>query len=329
MKVRTLLAVVVICAVLSVFCGCEQQAAKQSVKITGLSLVLSPGTATVYKTSTTTGKYYDFDQPSVNKKTTKETQGQMGLTYEQKIVDVDQQGNATALITIRELKYASENSQGVVASDYDSAEDPERRKPLSKLLDMSYTIKIAPNGVASLVDANEIANVIKGGEAKKIVNVLTNPKEVVKRHSVAALLDAGKAKKAGDTWSTVVPSPAGMLESKAYEKVYTLESLNKNEAGQTVATITMKALPSSTKPADMPADSGGMGFFAKMFDSKDDYTGTAVVNLTTGEVISANENLNAEWVAAENPNEQKSDRGPDVLTMRFKHIYNIEKVQQK
>jgi hypothetical protein len=38
------------------------------------------------------------------------------------------------------------------------------------------------------------------------------------------------------------------------------------------------------------------------------------------------EKLKSEWVAVEPTEEQKSDKGPDVLTMGFTYIYSIEKL---
>jgi len=68
-----------------------------------------------------------------------------------------------------------------------------------------------------------------------------------------------------------------------------------------------------------------MGVFANMFEEKDTYTGKMILNLTTGQIISYNETLNAQWVAAESSEEQKSDKGPDQLTMGFTFTYSIEK----
>jgi len=70
-----------------------------------------------------------------------------------------------------------------------------------------------------------------------------------------------------------------------------------------------------------------MGFFANMFEEKDNYTGNMVLNLTTGEIESYQELLKAEWTAAESQEEQKSDKGPDQLMMGFSNLYSIEKVK--
>ena len=88
----------------------------------------------------------------------------------------------------------------------------------------------------------------------------------------------------------------------------------------------MNAVPSSKRSEDLEGKDSAMGFFANMFDEKDDYTGKMVVNLTTGVISSYQETLKAQWLAAESSEEQKSDKGPDQLTMGFTSLYSIEKV---
>jgi hypothetical protein len=117
-----------------------------------------------------------------------------------------------------------------------------------------------------------------------------------------------------------------MLKPKTFEKIYTLTDLKKQN-NQTIAVIDMNAVPSSKRAEELnPKDQQAMSFFSNMFDEKDSYSGKMVLNLTTGLIKSYNESLKVEWFAAETADEQKSDKGPDQLTMGFTSIYSIEKV---
>jgi hypothetical protein len=51
-----------------------------------------------------------------------------------------------------------------------------------------------------------------------------------------------------------------------------------------------------------------------------------IINLSTGVIKSYEEKLSAQWTAAENAEDQKSDKGPDQLTMGFTYKYSIEKI---
>jgi hypothetical protein len=123
----------------------------------------------------------------------------------------------------------------------------------------------------------------------------------------------------------ITSSPGGMLRSKSFEKIYTLTDI-KVQNGNKIAIIDMNAVPSSKRAAGMTEEDPKVSFFASNFEEKDNYTGKMVFNLTTGEIDSYQELLKAEWVAVELPEEQKSDKGPDQLTMGFSQLYSIEKI---
>jgi hypothetical protein len=139
-------------------------------------------------------------------------------------------------------------------------------------------------------------------------------------------VNKGPCKK-GYQWSAIVAAPEGMLMPKSFEKVYTLTDIKKR-GNDSIAVVDMSAATSSKRAADTPADEQQkMNFFANMFDEKDNYTGKMVLNLTTGEIDSYQELLKAEWLAVEPSQEQKSDKGPDQLTMGFSSLFSIEKVK--
>lgn len=317
MRTRMMLSVVFLGVVLSVLAGCVPTAE--------MKLNLSPERETVYKVVMETGKDYAFVQPSVNKTKERRTVGRLEMVFSQKVESADQQG-AVADITIKELRYLSEDSKGQVI-DFDSTAEAGKSDPLFALVGQSYKIKIASNGSVEVIDVGAAREAIKEeSSAKKIANRLFSDEEIAKRHQVLALIDVKKTLcKKGDTWSTVAASPAGMLKQKSFEKVYTLTDIKKRN-GDDVAFVTMNAVPSLKRAATAPEKESAASFFANMFDEKDNYTGKMVLNLTTGEIDSYEEVLKAEWVAVEPPEEQKSDKGPDQLTMGFSSLYSIEKV---
>jgi hypothetical protein len=249
------------------------------------------------------------------------------MVFAQRVESVDPKGNAIADITIKELKYLSEDAQGKTL-DFNSTAEGSKSDPLYALIGQSYKIKIAPDGKVEVIDAGAAREVIKQeGSAKKFADRLFSNEEVERRHQVLALMDTGKALgKKGDKWNTVAASPAGMLTPKSFEKVYTLTDI-KEQNGQKIAIVTMNAEPSSKRTAGMTQEETKMSFFTKMFEEKDNYTGKMVLNLTTGEINSYQELLKAEWLAVESPKEQqKSDKDPDQLIMGFWSLYSIEKV---
>ena len=244
------------------------------------------------------------------------------MVFTQEIESVDAQGNAVANITIKQLKHTSTDGQGK-----ESVVDTEKDKtsPITKLIGQSYKIKFAPNGSVEVVDATAAREAVKGGVDEKIAGKILSDEEIARRHQVMALLDAKGTYKKGDKWSSVAASPAGMLRSKSFEKVYTLSDI-KQDNKQTIATVEMNAVPSSKRVEGASEKDSGMGMFANMFDEKDTYTGKMIINLTTGQIKSYEEVLKAQWVAAESSEEQKSDKGPDQLTMGFTYKYSIERI---
>ena len=89
----------------------------------------------------------------------------------------------------------------------------------------------------------------------------------------------------------------------------------------------MEAVLTSKAPEDASTDDQGMGVFAKMFDSEENFTGQMVLDLNTGKVQKYNEELAASYVAAESPREQVKGKGPDILTMGFTHAVSLEMIE--
>ena len=112
----------------------------------------------------------------------------------------------------------------------------------------------------------------------------------------------------------------GLLAPKSYEKTYTLTAID-----NTVATIEMSGSESAQAAAGGTQSAGSMGIFAKMFDNKDDYTGTLKIDLATGEVFASDETLISTYTAQEMPENGDPEKGPDTLTMQFINRIQLEK----
>jgi len=306
--------------VLSFLSGCQQRVE--------VALKFQPEGESSYRAVTESGKDYSFVELSKNKNTENHTLARAEVAFAQKTESIDKDGVAVLNITVTELKYLSSGLKGTIM-DFDSSREKDKSEPLAGLIGQSYKIKITPCGRVEVVDAKAIQSAVKGGSASKLAQRLFGDDEIQKRHSVLALIDAGKdLHSKGDSWSTLAASPPGMLQAKSYEKQYMLQNV-KTKGYQQIAVITMNAVPSSKRAPDMPSDSKDMGLFAKMFENSDTYNGELVLNLSTGQIIHYQETLKAEWVAAESPEEQKSDKGPDTLAMGFTHLYSIEKIDDK
>ena len=310
-----------------------KSAAKVVKKPTGKSVDLmakfTAGDMGNYKVVTETIKDYKFEQPSINQTKNQQTLTRTEIVFDQQVQSVDPNGDASALITFKELKYLATNPKGT-AVDFDSAKETDKANVMAKLVGQSYVVKLSPNGgVVAVSDTQKAMDAVKGDSMEqKIAQSLLADDAIKQRHTIFALPEKKDAQvKVAQSWSKLKGSPAGMLTPKSYEEVFTLKEV-KNEQGQQIAVVDMEARPTSQKATDASKDEQkGMGFFAKMFDNKETYNGKMLVDLTTGKVNGCSEKLKSEWVAVEPAEEQKSDKGPDVLTMGFTYSHSIEKIK--
>ena len=316
MSSRNVKAVMFLGVVLSVLAGCVPSAE--------IKLNLEPKSETAYKVFMSSTKDYQFVQPSINKTKGRHTEASLEMVFSQQVESVDRQGNATVDITIKQLKYLSQGPEGVL-EDFDSEREQDESKPLAKLIGVGYRLKISPKGEVSVLDSSSAQAVLKEGQAGTIAAGMFSDEEIARRHQVKALFDADKSMyKKGDKWSSLAEAPRGTLVPKTFEKVYTLTDL-KEKDGQKIATVEMNAVPSSKRLDDQKQEQV-VNFFSSMFDEKNDYTGKMVINLTTGVIESYQEDFKVEWLAVEPAIEQKGEQEPDHLTMAFKQIYSIEKM---
>ena len=301
----TLLFVLALCLT-----GCSQSAR--------IGLMFAPDNVSSQEVTLNVTKDFRFEQPVLNKLREEETSTVITTMFDQQIVGVEDSGWAEAKITLTGLKVKVIKNNDVQV-DYDSTQPNTQNNPLSKLLGQSYTIKLAPNGKVEPLNITTVKTAGIPGTEGKIARRMFETEEIVRRHETLALPEEVATLKVGDEWSVIVPSPPGLLSSKSYKKTYTLESVNDNHA-----VVKMNAEESAV-PAEGGTAGGGMGIFAKMLDNEDEYTGSMMLDLTTGQVKSYDETLVSTYLAQEANPQATPDQGPDTLRIRF--IQTIERKQ--
>lgn len=283
--------------------------------------VYAVGDVQTYKVAQETTKEVSFEQPSINQSKLDTTQSIVEVVFDQKATDAAEDGSAVFDITIKDVKLFSKGQTGVNI-DYDSTREEDKDHQLSRLLGKSYKIKIADNGKASVVDASAVRAAATSREARAIVS----DDSIVKRHTIKAMPQEGKAKIGrSQSWTTVGTTPEGALQPMAFEKHYSFKDYKNTDDGK-IAVVEMLGIETN-KPVEGFNAAGGLGVMAGIFDSSASYTGKLKYNTTTNRLVSYNEELISEHVAAEHPRGGDPDAGPDVLTMRFISIYTIEEVK--
>jgi hypothetical protein len=286
-----------------------------------MNLKFAPAETSAYKSTTDVIKDYRFEQPTLGKLTEQQTKNTVVMEYSQDVQSVDESGNATLKITIDQLKVEVINKNEPQLS-FDSRNDADKNAPLAKLIGQSYAIRMTPSGKVEVLDTKEALAAVTSAYEKKIAQSILDPKNIMTRHEISAMPnDPAMKVSAQSTWSKVVPSPPGLLTPKSYEKVYTVTGIKDNTAA-----IRMVGTESTETAKGGISSTGGMGMFAKMFDNKDDYTGSMQINLITGQVLSFEETLISSYVAQEMPENANPEKGPDTLTMQFTNRIVLEKL---
>jgi hypothetical protein len=284
-----------------------------------LTLKFVPNSTSTCRVVTENGKDYEFNEVSLKKTTIQHTVSRTEMVYDQRIRDVDPCGTANAQITIKELKHLVKTPESTTV-DFDSSRTVDKNKPLAALVGQSYFIKIAASGDVIAVDAKKAMESTHGD---KTAQYLLSDDVIKRRHDVPGLPQKQHNITVGQSWSKLAAGPSGMLIPKSYERIYTLDDIEK-EHGQRIAVISMQAKPTSAKVQGMSKEeSQGLGIFAKMFDTKETYTGSMRVDLNTGAVIACTENFRSDLKAVDPEN----NVNPDVLTMGFFNNYMLEKIR--
>jgi hypothetical protein len=297
--------------------GCGQNAT--------FALKFAPEDITTYKLTTKAEQSVIWEGPLANKPKGfigGHTGSKIELTFKQRILSVDDKGNAVAEITIDGLKYMAKVRDNVTL-DFDSSRVKDRNDPLSKLIGQSYTIEMTTSGdVSRVLDVNYAR--AAAGNVPKAVRLFSD--RVIKgRHHVPALPDEDRTQlRAGDSWSNIKTFSFGRMGSKTYERTYKVKEI-KNIGGHQTAVVGMSVVPSSQRAKELHKEQGS-DFFSKMFDNPVEiYTGRLKLDLTAGKVEQYLEEFKSEWVAVD-PAATDKDKEPDMLRMGAIRIYSIERI---
>lgn len=316
------LANTVICSLLLTV-GCAQLAEEGAT----LALRFTPQDSTTYRVETqseqsvkwegTLPKDGDFkDRRNYNK---------IEMTFSRQIQSIDDEGNATVKITIKELKYFSEFKNDVVL-DFDSSREKDRNKPLARLIGQSYTIEVAPEGkVTEIIDVIRARAAVRGSSpAHRAALTLLKPDVIRERHGTLTLPVADKNQlRPGDNWSRIKVFSFGLMGPKSYEKIYTLKEV-KAQNNRRIAVGEMEAIPTSETAEQLHTEQT-LDIFSKGVDSTETYTGQLELDLGTGKIEEYSEKLQSEWVIVD-PAAKKGDAEPGVLRIGVMRLYNLEKI---
>ena len=256
------------------------------------------------------------------------TGNKMEMTFVRQIQGVDDQGNATARIAIKALKYMV-TIKNKVSLDFDSSRPQDQSHPLSKLIGQGYTIEMTPSGLVSKVsDSNDALAAVKGDStANRVAVGLLSADAIKERHAIRALPAAGKNElRKGGSWRSLKKVSFDLMGTKSYEKVYTLKEIT--EVGsRRYAVAEMEAVASAEDAKQLHRQQAATaGPLSAMSDSTEEYTGRLKLDLTEGKLQECSEMLLVEWLIV-NPN-PKADEPPAALRMAARRLYSIERVDQ-
>jgi hypothetical protein len=293
-----------------------------------LVLMFIPQDSVTYKVIVEAQKSVKWEGPLAKKPNAFKggrTSTKIEMTFAQTIHNVDDNGNAIAEITIKDLIYLAQVANDVVL-DFDSSKEKDPNSPLKKLVGQSYTIEISPAGqVLKVIDTKQAQTVIKGNTRIYEAALQLLDEEVVKqRHTIPALaiLKDKNQFRPGEKWSEIETLSFDMMGFKTYEKTYELKEIEDAD-GYLVAVAEMNAIP-STELAEDANQNRQANIFSRMFDNIEKYTGQLRFDLTAGNVQQCHEKLEVEWVIADPSTKQGEE--PSVIRMKADRFYSMERV---
>lgn len=317
-KIYGFAASAVICALL-LTAGCAQTAT--------LALKFTPDDVTTYKVTTERERGVMWEGPLINKPRSfvgGHTGNRIEMTFTQRIQSVDDEGNAVAKITIKRLKYLAKVKDNIIL-DFDSSREKDRNNPLGKLIGQSYTIEITASGeVSKVIDVSGARTAVGGVSANQRAARLLSTEVIKEQHSIPALSAVEKNQlRPGESWSDIKTFSFGPMGSKSYERIYELKEIN-HIAGRRIAIVEMSVVPSSEKAKELHKEQV-TGFFSKLFDTTETYTGELRLDLTAGKVKKYFEEFRSDWIAVD-PMAPEKEEEPDMLRMSATRLYRIERI---
>lgn len=297
----------------------QQQAADK------LALKFEPSDLTTYKITTDRENGVLWEGPPENKPKSfvgGHSGNKIELTFTRQILSVNEQGSATAKITIKELKYTSKVKDKIVF-DFDSSRQQDSENPLNKLIGQSYTIELTTSGeVSKVIDVNDARAAVRGSTRDHARAAhLISPLVIIEQHSIP-VLPADRITQ-GKKWSNIKTFSFGPMGSKSFERIFEITQINETD-GKRIAVAQMNAVPSTAKAKEIYKEQA-TGVFSSMFDNAETYTGRLTIDLTSGQVQKYAEEFRSDWIAVD-PMATKKTKEPDMLRMSATRIHIIEKI---
>ncbi len=318
-----------------------------------LTLKFMPGQAATYKLTSETYKSVEWkgaEEAKPSQFTDARTGSHVELTFEQRVQQVLDDGNATLEITIRGVKDVIESVNKVML-DFDSARPADSDNPLTALVGKSYRVKMSPQGqILEISNVEPVRQALQGNlPGHSVAARLLSDDEIRNRHEIVALSALkDRQVRPGQTWSSVRTFSFDDLGAKAYERVYTLKQAGRvglappgpagSEVGgasptlqpptvkseDRVAIVEMKAIPSAALAEELHKKQT-VNPFASLSDNSDSYEGWLVLDLDRGQVREYVEQMQNEWVIAD-PGSMQTGQ-PTAIKMAARRLYRLERVE--
>ncbi|MCL5282359.1 MAG: DUF6263 family protein [Planctomycetes bacterium] len=292
-----------------------------------LALKFVPGQAATYRLTTESYKSVEWKGAQAAKPP-QFTDGRTGslveLTFEQRVQQVQDDGNAVLEITIRGVKEVIESVNKVVL-DFDSARPTDSENPLAALVGKSYRVKMSPQGqvleISNVEPARKALQGILPGH--RVAAKLLADEEIRNRHEIVALSALkDRQVRPGQTWSSIKTFSFDDLGAKTYERVYTLKQVQQNKDRQAI--VEMKAIPSAAQ-AEQWRKQQTVNPFAGLSDNTDNYEGRLVLDLDRGQVREYVEEMQNEWVIAD-PGSMQAGQ-PTAIKMAARRLHRLERME--
>lgn len=247
------------------------------------------------------------------------------VEFTQENLEADEPGYKKADITITAVKAKSIIKDNLVL-DYDSKTAKEAN-PLSKLIGMTYTITVKPNGQVAEIEGNkQLQSKFKAASfASQTAAKLLSDEAIERRHGSAAYPPEKKlvTVQTGDTWSSYATFDFGTMGAKALEKKFKVKEIEKKN-GAKVAVVEMKGLPTG-KMAEELHEKQKAGL-SDMFQSETDFTGSLIIELQTGMIETYSENLESSWTIIVPGPAETVDEQPAYLKMTAEKDFELKKI---
>jgi hypothetical protein len=300
--------------------------AEGAAQAVALRLRYAVGQATTYKVTTENERSIAWEGDTTNKPPAfrdGHTGQRIEITFDQTVAQVTSSGNAALDITIKALRFLGRARDQVVL-DFDSARPADQQHPLAHLIGQRYRVEVTPRGaVLALSGLDAVRQAAQGNVTA--LRVLSD-KGIEHRHEIPALMALDSATvEPGGQWNSIRTISFGILGSKAYDRIYTLQAVE-GSGNQQTAVVAMEAIPPVVGAGQaLPEQTANP--FAAMSDNTDSYTGQLKLDLGTGRIERYVEQFAAEWVTADPAAMQSGQTNPAVLRMGMREWYELERVE--